>query len=81
MTASHNVGFGMSAHCAEADLSGIFVMRRCRTGNTTTRCVRNYLRRRMRRYRAPSNGSDTFFADRACADCIADMSGIDLRQA
>jgi transposase InsO family protein len=41
----------------------------------------HYLWRRMRRYRASWSGPDTFFADRSWADCITNMSGLDLRQA
>ena len=49
--------------------------------NTTTRCVRIYPWRRMRRYRASWSGLDPFFADRSSADCITSMSGLDFRQA
>jgi len=61
--------------------SGISVTYCCRTRNTTTRSVRIYPWRRIRRSRAPSSGPGTFFAAQFSAGCTTNISGFDLRQA
>src|SRR5258705_10024622 len=47
----------------------------------TTRSVRIYPWRRIRRSRAPSSGPGTFFAAQFSAGCTTNISGFDLRQA
>src|SRR5260370_31260018 len=61
--------------------SGISVTYWCRTRNTTTRSVRIYPWRRIRRSRAPSSGPGTFLAAQFLAGCTTNISGFDLRQA
>src|SRR5260370_2176010 len=51
------------------------------SSNTTTRSVRIYPWRRIRRSRAPSSGPGTFFAAPFSAGCTTNISGFDLRQA
>ena len=61
--------------------SGISVTYCCRTRNTTTRSVRIYPWRRIRRSRVPSTGPGTFFAAQFSAGCTTNIAGFDLRQA